>query len=72
MESKSTMIKRTLTGNYRHRVETRWFRKPLLVLQAEVHCKGYTLGDAYPGDTRDVDEFVWQDAGLENLKVFKL
>jgi len=61
-----------LTGNTRYRIETRWFKQPLVVLQVEIHRIGYETLDAYGYyETRDVDEYVWRDARLQDLKVMK-
>ena len=66
------MIAIKLTGNTRYRIETRWFKEPLVVLQVEVHRKGYETLDAYGYyETRDVDECIWRDARLQDLKVMK-
>ena len=66
------MISVQLTGKTRYRIETRWFKEPLVVLQVEVHRKGYETRDAYGYyETRDVDECIWRDARLEDLKVMK-
>lgn len=63
------MITRTLTGNTRCRVVARLFRDPLLVLQVEVHRKGYEVCGPYGETTMDFDDYVWRDAKLEDLKV---
>ena len=63
------MIACKLTGNTRYRIQIRWFRSPLIVLQVQVHKKGYELTDSYPGSVIDVDEYVWRDAKLEDLKM---
>ena len=66
------MISVQLTGNTRYRIQTRWFKEPLVVLQVEFHRKGYETLDAYGYyETRDVDEYVWRDARLQDLKVMK-
>jgi hypothetical protein len=55
-------VTHTKTGAKRHRVETSWFRKPLVVLQVEVHAKGYD-----PGFGTDVDYSYWRDARVEDI-----
>jgi hypothetical protein len=61
-------VTHTKTGAKRHRVETRWFRKPLVVLQVEVHAKGYDpgFGLPYPMGT-DVDYHYWRDAQVQDI-----
>lgn len=58
------MKKRVPTGRTRHRVHTRWFRKPLLVLQREYQYIGEDLvsegGQLFD---RPYDYTVWEDAG---------
>ena len=62
------MITYQLTGKTRYRIETRWFRKPLIVVQVEVHKKGSEVMDANGGRTLDFDEHIWCDARLEDLQ----
>lgn len=59
-------MKVALTGATRHRVQTRLFRSPLIVLQVELHSKGYCVDDSY-GSGRDVDYTWWRDATLEDI-----
>lgn len=65
------MITYKLTGKTRHRIETFWFRKPLLVLQVEIHRKGFQVMDSYGGMSQDFDDYIWRDAKLEDLKLAK-
>jgi hypothetical protein len=58
-------VTRKLTGKTRHRIETRLFRQPLLILQVEVHDSGYRL-DGW-GGTDTVDEHYWRDATVEDM-----
>jgi hypothetical protein len=67
------MVKAQLTGRVRHRVHVvpHLFGgdQILLVLQVEVHEKGY-VWDMPCGpsiEARDVDRMVWRDACLEDL-----
>ena len=62
------MISYQLTGKIRHRIETRWFKKPLLVLQVEIHRKGSGVMDSNGGRTLDFDDYIWRDARLEDLE----
>jgi hypothetical protein len=62
------MISYQLTGKTRYRVETRWFKKPLLVVQVEIHRKGSEVTDSYGNWTLDFDDYIWRDAKLEDLK----
>ena len=55
-------VTHTKTGAKRHRIETRWFRKPLVVLQIEWHAKGYSVDMEY-----DVDYKYWRDAQVEDI-----
>lgn len=64
------MIVSKLTGRTRHRhhVVPHLFgeNKVLMVLQAEVHSKGYEVLDSR-GNSRDVDSLWWRDAELEDM-----
>lgn len=60
------MIKVTLTGKIRYRVQPQIFRKPLVVLQVQQHFKGYQVDDAM-GSGHDVDHDEWRDADVEAL-----
>lgn len=60
-------VTRTKTGAKRHRVETRWFRPPLVVLQVEWLAKGYTLDWLYADMSSDVDYKYWRDAQVEDI-----
>ena len=62
------MISYQLTGKTRYRVETRWFKNPLLVVQVEVHRKGSEVTDSHGNWTLDFDDYIWRDAKLEDLK----
>ena len=62
------MITYQLTGKTRYRVETRWFKKPLLVVQVEVHRKGSEVMDSYGNWSMDFDDCIWRDARFEDLK----
>lgn len=55
----------TLTGRTSYRVETRLFRKQLVVLQVEVRAKGYEYGPY--GHVTEVDQLYWQDATVEDI-----
>ena len=57
----------TKTGATRHRVETRWFRKPLVVLQIEVHAKGNEVLDHPYYTVKDVDHRYWRDAQVQDI-----
>jgi hypothetical protein len=55
-----------LTGKRRHRIERRWFRAPLLVLQVEV-MRPYNFDpqhDIAPGGYAP----IWRDATFEDLQ----
>ena len=60
-------VTHTKTGAKRHRVETSWFRKPLVVLQVEVHAKGYDYSEPYSGGAVDVDHCYWRDAQVQDI-----
>jgi hypothetical protein len=63
-------VTHTKTGAKRHRVETRWFRKPLVVLQVEVHAKGFDLFTRPYGMQdvgQDVDHRYWRDAQVQDI-----
>lgn len=67
--------KKVLTGNYRHTVEPRGFvsKKYVLVLEVEVHEKGYVehhddLGGRIETDRRDVDTTYWRAARVEDME----
>tara|TARA_R110000868_G_scaffold198464_1_gene444754 strand:- start:121 stop:330 length:210 start_codon:yes stop_codon:yes gene_type:complete len=62
------MITYQLTGKKRYRIETRWLKKPLIVVQVEIHRKGYEVMDSYGGMTQDFDDYIWRDARLEDLE----
>ena len=62
------MITYQLTGKTRYRMESRWFKKPLIVVQVEIHRKGWEVMDSYGGMTQDFDDHIWRDARLEDLK----
>lgn len=53
------------TGRTRHRVEQRWFAKPLVVLQIEETVRHYDSGT--PSADRYFDQVVWRDALPEDL-----
>lgn len=55
----------TLTGRRRYRIQRRWFRAPLLVLQVEERRCGYT-DDAH-GLGRRYSSIQWRDARVEDL-----
>lgn len=64
-----TPVKFTFTGRRRHKVLTRWFHKPVLVLQLEVE------GNIYDNSGGRVESQLgkwWIDALPENLNVEKL
>jgi uncharacterized protein YcaQ len=61
------MVKVELTGKTRARAISRWFRRPLLVLQIEVRTHGYEVLDAM-GNGHDVDRLDWRDARVEDLE----
>lgn len=63
------MLKQELTGERRFRVETRLFRKPLLVLQVQRRVFGYQHDEYTMG--HDVDYVEWFDAGVEHITVEK-
>ncbi len=60
------MLTSKLTGAVRQRPVSRLFRKPLLVLQVEVHVKGYEVEDSR-GNGRDLDYTYWRDGEVEDL-----
>lgn len=60
-------IQTTYTGKRRVRIQKRLFRQPLLVLQVEVHEKGYDFDPA--GDTYDVDYKYWRDAEVTDVNL---
>jgi hypothetical protein len=64
-------VKHTKTGAERYRVEARWFRSPLLVLQVEIHAKGYEPSNPY-GFGHDVDHCYWRDAQIQDITEGKL
>lgn len=49
-----------LTGLRRHRIQTRWFRRPLVVLQVQYHDVEW-FGSAFEYVVR------WRDANVEDL-----
>lgn len=61
------MVTHTLTGAKRHRVYTRMFRSPLLVLEVEVHVSGYQP-DAHGGGLQ-LDHKIWRTATLEDISI---
>jgi len=63
------MIAYQLTGKTRYRVETRWFKKPLLVVQVELHRKGSEITDSHGNWSMEFDDYIWRDARLEDLKI---
>ena len=63
------MITYKLTGKSRYRIETRWFKKPLIVVQVEVHRKGSEPTDSYGNWSIEFDDYIWRDARLEDLKL---
>lgn len=62
---------KTLTGRTRYRIQTRWFRKPLLVLQVEVHTEGVTYdhSNPYDYDGRPYVHDAYRDATVEDLQL---
>lgn len=56
----------TKTGNTRYRIQKRWFAEPLLVLQIEIHRKGYEVVDSY-GTSFDRDDCFWRDATIQDI-----
>jgi hypothetical protein len=63
------MITYKLTGKSRYRIETRWFKKPLVVMQVQLHRKGSEPIDSYGNWSMEFDDYVWRDAQLEDLKL---
>jgi hypothetical protein len=59
-------VTHTKTGAKRYRVEPRWFRTPLVVLQVEVHAEGYEVTDSYGGGM-DVNHCYWRDAQVQDI-----
>lgn len=57
----------TLTGKIRYRVQERVLKKPLIVLQVEVHLCGTEYAD-WMGGWHDVDCKEWRDARVEDLE----
>lgn len=56
-----------LTGQKRVRIQKRLFRQPLLVVQVEVHEKGYKFD--YDGDSYNVDYKYWRDAQVTDVNL---
>jgi hypothetical protein len=66
------MITNELTGKTRYRVQKRFLKPPLIIVQVEIHKKGTTyLSSGYYGYSQEVNYFVWEDATLENLSMLK-
>jgi hypothetical protein len=65
------MIAYQLTGKTRYRIETRCFKKPLVVVQVEVHRKGSEPTDSNGNWSWDFDDYVWRDAQMEDFKFIK-
>ena len=63
------MITYQLTGETRYRVESRLFKDPLIVLQVQIHRKGFEVMDSYGGLSQDFDDYIWRDARLQDLKL---
>lgn len=62
------MITRTLTGVLRYRTASRWwYSQPLVVVQVQVHAKGFRVESTY---TQDVDELYWRDATVGDVTHF--
>ena len=63
-------VKEELTGNIRCRIETRWLRDPMMVIQVEVRRHGDYL-DNVGGRIEDipVDHTFFRDAKLEDIPV---
>lgn len=57
------------TGRTRFRILTRWFRKPLLVLQVEYHCMGSAT--SLTGVRERYDYTVWRDAHTVDKSIIK-
>lgn len=53
------------TGRFRYRAEQRLLRKPLVVLQIEIHSKGHEC-DSYGGGC-DYDYTFWRDAEIGDV-----
>lgn len=60
-------LKTELTGRTRARAVSRWFKRPLLILQVEVWTHGYEVLDA-AGSGHDVDRLDWRDARVEDYE----
>jgi len=62
------VITTKLTGNRRHVLLTRIFRRPVLVLQVEEQHTGYTI-ESSGGSciARDVNHASWRDARVEDI-----
>jgi len=61
---------KVLTGEFRYRILTRCFRKPLLVQQVEEQSKGvHERYCTYTGSIDDIpyDRTYWRDATVEDL-----
>jgi len=59
------MTKTKLTGVTRYRVQNRFLRSPVLVLQVEYTVKGFE--HVYYCSTNSVDYIGWRDATVEDL-----
>lgn len=60
------MLTYTKTGAMRYRVHKPLFGAPLLVLQIEIHRKGFEVMDSY-GSSFDRDDTFWRDATVEDI-----
>jgi hypothetical protein len=59
------VIKTTLTGRQRHRVEKRLFGREVLVLQVELRDSGFHVDNT--GYGQDVDITYWRDARVTDI-----
>lgn len=55
-----------LTGRRRHRIHTRLFRRPILVLQVELEWREFCQ---FRGER--VTKLMWRDAGAEDLMMIE-
>ena len=66
------MITNELTGKTRYRVQKRFLKPPLIVVQVEIRKRGTTyVLSGYSAYSKEIDYFLWKDATIEHLSMLK-
>jgi len=65
------MISNELTGKTSYRVQKRFLKPPLIIVQVEIRKRGTTFSGTWFTYPKEIDYFVWEDAKIEHLSILK-